>query len=125
MTVDDIKSFEEKYKGSEEEAEDLKRAYLQHKGDMDHIMNEVCGRLLMFRFLRRLLAEGFHTIVTIIVCVRFYVAVWKMNHTTMVYCKGGLRMEFCPTFLASLERTRRRNGKEKRCTSERQRKLRR
>ena len=41
MTVDDIKSFEARYKGSEEEAEDLKKAYLQHEGDMDHIMSEV------------------------------------------------------------------------------------
>lgn len=43
MTVKDIRSFEERYKGSGEEEEDLKRAYLQHEGDMDHIMEEVCG----------------------------------------------------------------------------------
>lgn len=41
VTVEDIKSFEQKYKGSEEEMEDLKKAYLRHKGDMDHIMTEV------------------------------------------------------------------------------------
>ena len=39
--MEDIKSFEEKYKGSEEEMEDLKRAYLHHEGDMDAIMGEV------------------------------------------------------------------------------------
>lgn len=39
--MEDIKSFEEKYKGSEEEAEDLKSAYLKYEGDMDHIMTEV------------------------------------------------------------------------------------
>ena len=41
MTLGDIKSFEEKYKGSEEETEDLKSAYLKYEGDMDHIMTEV------------------------------------------------------------------------------------
>ncbi|CAI8042339.1 DnaJ homolog subfamily C member 9 [Geodia barretti] len=41
ITVEDIKSFEDKYKGSEEEMEDLRRAYLQHEGDMDAIMGEV------------------------------------------------------------------------------------
>ena len=39
--MEDIKSFEDKYKGSEEEMEDLRRAYLQHEGDMDAIMGEV------------------------------------------------------------------------------------
>ena len=41
VTVENIKSFELTYKGSEEEAEDLKRAYMQHEGDMDRIMTEV------------------------------------------------------------------------------------
>ena len=41
VTVEDIKCFEQRYKGSEEESEDLKGAYLKHEGDMDHIMNEV------------------------------------------------------------------------------------
>ena len=39
--MDDIRSFEEKYKGSGEEREDLKKAYLRHEGDMDRIMEEV------------------------------------------------------------------------------------
>ena len=39
--MDDIRSFEEKYKGSGEEREDLKKAYLTHEGDMDRIMEEV------------------------------------------------------------------------------------
>ena len=41
ITVEDIRSFEVKYKGSEEESEDLKRAYLRHEGDMDRIMEDV------------------------------------------------------------------------------------
>ena len=44
VTVEDIRSFEQKYKGSEEEEEDLKAAYLHHEGDMDRIMEEVSGR---------------------------------------------------------------------------------
>lgn len=39
--MEDIRSFEQKYKGSEEEEEDLKAAYLRHEGDMDRIMEEV------------------------------------------------------------------------------------
>ena len=41
ITVEDINSFAQKYKNSDEEAEDLKKAYLQHEGDMDKIMEEV------------------------------------------------------------------------------------
>lgn len=39
--LDDIKQFEDKYKGSDEEIEDLKAAYLEFEGDMDIIMENV------------------------------------------------------------------------------------
>ena len=41
LSVEDIRSFEKTYKGSEEECGDLKIAYLKHEGDMDHILEEV------------------------------------------------------------------------------------
>ncbi|XP_078581083.1 dnaJ homolog subfamily C member 9-like [Branchiostoma floridae x Branchiostoma japonicum] len=41
VTLQAIKEFEQKYKGSEEELEDLKAAYLEHEGDMDGIMESV------------------------------------------------------------------------------------
>ena len=41
MTLDDIKKFEEQYKGSEEEKATLKTVYLEKEGDMDAIMEEV------------------------------------------------------------------------------------
>lgn len=41
VTTDDIKDFEKKYKGSKEELEDLKTAYIEFKGDMDEILNNV------------------------------------------------------------------------------------
>ncbi|XP_069687583.1 dnaJ homolog subfamily C member 9 [Periplaneta americana] len=41
ITVQDINNYEIKYKGSEEECEDLKRAYLDGKGDMDFILEAV------------------------------------------------------------------------------------
>lgn len=41
LTVEDIKAFEKTYKGSEEELDDLKAAYLEYEGDMDHILEEV------------------------------------------------------------------------------------
>ena len=41
MYLQDVFDFEKKYKGSEEEAECLKTAYLDFKGDMDKIMDEV------------------------------------------------------------------------------------
>lgn len=41
VTVDDIKSFEESYKGSEEERETLKSAYVDSEGNMDVILEEV------------------------------------------------------------------------------------
>ncbi|XP_037542031.1 dnaJ homolog subfamily C member 9 [Nematolebias whitei] len=37
ITVQDILEFEQKYKGSEEEREDVIRLYVQHEGDMDAI----------------------------------------------------------------------------------------
>ncbi|XP_018616747.1 dnaJ homolog subfamily C member 9 [Scleropages formosus] len=39
ITVEDIMNFEKKYKGTEEEKEDLCRLYLQFKGNMDLIMD--------------------------------------------------------------------------------------
>ena len=41
MTIEDIKSFEESYKGSEEEKETLKSAYVDSEGNMDSILEEV------------------------------------------------------------------------------------
>uniref|UniRef100_UPI00398E48BA dnaJ homolog subfamily C member 9 n=1 Tax=Pristiophorus japonicus TaxID=55135 RepID=UPI00398E48BA len=41
VTVADIKEFEDKYKGSEEETVDIKQAYVEFKGDMDGIMESV------------------------------------------------------------------------------------
>ncbi|KAM3862696.1 dnaJ homolog subfamily C member 9 [Diretmus argenteus] len=37
ITVQDIQEFESKYKGSEEEREDVIQLYIQHQGDMDAI----------------------------------------------------------------------------------------
>ena len=39
--MDDITSFEKSYKGSEEEAETLKSAYVDCEGDMEKILEEV------------------------------------------------------------------------------------
>jgi len=41
ITVQDINKYEQSYKGSETEIKDLKRAYLDSKGDMDHILESV------------------------------------------------------------------------------------
>lgn len=41
ITIEDIKNYEAKYKGSEEEVKDVKNAYLQKKGDMNHIFEAV------------------------------------------------------------------------------------
>jgi len=41
ITVEDIAEFEKEYKGSEEERNDLKAAYLDYEGDMDTIMENV------------------------------------------------------------------------------------
>ncbi|XP_007897354.1 dnaJ homolog subfamily C member 9 [Callorhinchus milii] len=41
VTVGDIKEFEQRYKGSEEERVDVKQAYLDLKGDMDGIMESL------------------------------------------------------------------------------------
>lgn len=41
ITVDDIKAYEKNYKGSEQELEDLKSAYLEYEGDMDQILDNV------------------------------------------------------------------------------------
>ena len=41
VTLDDIKKFEEKYRESKEEENDLKAAYLEAEGDMDTIIDTV------------------------------------------------------------------------------------
>ena len=41
VTLDDIKKFEEKYRHSDEELNDLKAAYLEAEGDMDTIIDTV------------------------------------------------------------------------------------
>lgn len=41
ITVDDIKAYEKNYKGSEQELEDLKSAYLEFEGDMDKILDTI------------------------------------------------------------------------------------
>lgn len=41
VTVDDIKAFEKSYKGSEEESETLRSAYVDCEGDMDKILEKV------------------------------------------------------------------------------------
>lgn len=41
ITLEDIQAFEKTYKGSEEELNDIKQAYLDFKGDMDQIMESV------------------------------------------------------------------------------------
>ncbi|XP_041722301.1 dnaJ homolog subfamily C member 9 [Coregonus clupeaformis] len=38
ITLQDIQEFERKYKGTEEERQDVMQLYLQHQGDMDAIM---------------------------------------------------------------------------------------
>uniref|UniRef100_A0A915HGC8 J domain-containing protein n=1 Tax=Romanomermis culicivorax TaxID=13658 RepID=A0A915HGC8_ROMCU len=46
VTVEDIKKFEEKYKNSEEERDDLKHAYLKFKGDFTKILENIfCSTL--------------------------------------------------------------------------------
>ena len=47
VTVDDIKSFEESYKGSEEEKDTLKSAYVDSEGNMDAILEEVYVSIYM------------------------------------------------------------------------------
>ncbi|XP_077993800.1 dnaJ homolog subfamily C member 9-like [Glandiceps talaboti] len=41
ISVKDIKEFEEKYKGSDEELKDLQEAYMEYEGDMEVIMENV------------------------------------------------------------------------------------
>ncbi|CAH1775194.1 unnamed protein product [Owenia fusiformis] len=41
VSVKDIEEFEEKYKGSDEEKDDLKAAYCDYEGDMDMILDSV------------------------------------------------------------------------------------
>lgn len=41
ITVEDIAEFEKDYKGSEEEVNDVKSAYLDYEGDMDAILENV------------------------------------------------------------------------------------
>ena len=39
VTVADIKKFEKEYRDTDEEKADLKKAYLDGEGDMDHILD--------------------------------------------------------------------------------------
>ena len=41
VTIDDIKAYEKNYKGSEQELEDVKSAYLEYEGDMDQILDNI------------------------------------------------------------------------------------
>lgn len=41
VTLDDVKKFEEKFKGSQEEEEELKNAYIEAEGDMQVIIDSV------------------------------------------------------------------------------------
>lgn len=41
ITIEDIRNYEKTYKGSEEELKDVKNAYLQKQGDMNHIFEAV------------------------------------------------------------------------------------
>ena len=41
VTIDDIKAYEKSYKGSEQELEDLKSAYVEYEGDMDQILDNI------------------------------------------------------------------------------------
>ena len=41
VTIDDIRKFEETYKGSDEEKDTLKAVYLEKEGDMEAILEEV------------------------------------------------------------------------------------
>ena len=49
VTLSDIKKFEERYKGSEEERDTLKTLYLEKEGNMDVIMEEVSVYFLWHR----------------------------------------------------------------------------
>ena len=42
ITVEDIKNFEDSYKGSEEERDAVKSIYLEKEGDMDALLENVC-----------------------------------------------------------------------------------
>lgn len=41
ISTKSIADFEKKYRGSNEETEDVKKAYVKHKGDLEKIINEV------------------------------------------------------------------------------------
>ncbi len=41
ITVEDIKNFEAKYRHSDEESADVKKAYVEFEGDMDQILDSV------------------------------------------------------------------------------------
>ncbi|XP_071453236.1 dnaJ homolog subfamily C member 9-like [Hetaerina americana] len=46
ITLQDIKNFETKYKGSKEELEDIRKAYEEGEGDMDYVLETVlCATL--------------------------------------------------------------------------------
>ncbi len=48
IKIEDIKLFEESYKGSEEELDTLKSVYMDSEGDMDAILEGVCLQGIFF-----------------------------------------------------------------------------
>ncbi|XP_076819191.1 dnaJ homolog subfamily C member 9-like [Clavelina lepadiformis] len=59
ITVEDMKKFEESYKGSTKEAEDLKAIYLKCEGDMDKIFeNQMCSTIEDEPRFRKILQEA-------------------------------------------------------------------
>ena len=59
VTVDDIKQFEKQYRDSDEEKADLKKAYLEGEGDMDHILDTGEFAFIFFGFLNFVNGSGF------------------------------------------------------------------
>ncbi|KAI1726829.1 dnaJ domain-containing protein [Ditylenchus destructor] len=47
VSKEEIEAFLQKYRGSEDEMEDVKKAYLKHKGNMNHILETVIGAEVM------------------------------------------------------------------------------
>jgi hypothetical protein len=43
VTKDDIEEYLKKFRGSQQEMEDIKRAYLKYKGDVNKIIESVIG----------------------------------------------------------------------------------
>merc|ERR1711936_1038516 len=59
VTVNKLKEFEEKYKNSKEEKQDVEKAYNENKGDMDKIMDcVILARLEDEERFRKIIEEG-------------------------------------------------------------------